>query len=177
MGPKNQASAASPQRVSCAPPRGRYRKPLREFNLAPTAFPASTPDMCLILIVDDHDDVRGALGAALRDAGHEVELAADGDVALSWLSAHAEKPPCLIILDLRMPKMDGWDFLQAFRERTAGAHLPVIVLSGLFKQGDLKPVLNAQAFWSKPVDPDQLENVHEHCPAHRQSWPPASAPL
>ena len=81
--------------------------------------------MCLILIVDDHDDVRGALGAALRDAGHEVELAT----------------------------------------------------AGLFKQGDLKPVLKAQAFWSKPVDPDQLENVHEHCPAHRQSWPPASAPL
>ena len=75
----------------------------------PTTSPV--PDMCLILIVDDHDDVRGALGAALRDAGHDVELATDGDAALSWLGANPGKPPCLIILDLRMPKMDGWDFL------------------------------------------------------------------
>jgi len=133
--------------------------------------------MCFILIVDDHDDVRGAVSTALREGGHEVELAIDGDDALSWLSANAEKPPCLIILDLRMPKMDGWDFLQAFRERPACAHLPVIVLSGLIKRGALSPVLNAQAFWSKPIDPSQLEKVHEHCPAHRQSWPPVSTPL
>ena len=61
--------------------------------------------MCFILIVDDHDDVRGAVSTALREVGHEVELATDGDEALSWLNANAEKPPCLIILDLRMPKM------------------------------------------------------------------------
>ena len=91
--------------------------------------------MCFILIVDDHDDVRGAISTALREVGHEVELATDGDEALSWLSANAEKPPCLIILDLRMPKMDGWDFLQTFRERPACAHLPVIVLSALDQTG------------------------------------------
>ena len=70
--------------------------------------------------------------------------------------------------------MDGWDFLETFRGTPAWAHLPVIVLSALFKKGSPSPLLNAQSFWSKPLEPDQLEHIHEHCPMHHQSWPPQS---
>ena len=128
--------------------------------------------MCRILIVDDHDDVREALSEALSQSGHYVGGAADGDEALRWLSANAEKPPCIIILDLRMPGMDGWDFLDTFRRESAWANLPVIVISSLIKRGGLEPLLKAQAFWPKPIDAGKLEVVHEHCPKHRQSWPP-----
>jgi CheY-like chemotaxis protein len=128
--------------------------------------------MCNILIVDDHDDVREAVSEALSQSGHQVGSATNGDEALSWLSANAETPPCLIILDLRMPGMDGWDFLDTFRSDPAWADLPVIVLSALIKKGALRPLLKAQAFWSKPIEAGQLELVHEHCPKHSKSWPP-----
>jgi CheY-like chemotaxis protein len=128
--------------------------------------------MCSVLVVDDQDEHRFAVREMLCASGHTVDAVADGTEALAWLSSHADQPPCVIVLDLRMPAMDGWDFLDAFRKAPAWANLPVIVLSAMVKAGNSAPLLKAQAFWPKPVDPRQLQEIHHHCATHHQSWPP-----
>jgi CheY-like chemotaxis protein len=127
--------------------------------------------MCRILVVDDHPDCSEAVSETLRVRGHDVITASDGAAALAWFSAHAAEPPCLIVLDLRMPSMDGWDFLETFRTLPGARDIPVIVHSAVVKRGEHLPALRAQAYWPKPADPLRFENIHEHCALHRQSWP------
>jgi CheY-like chemotaxis protein len=127
--------------------------------------------VCRILVVDDDRDIRELVSESLRLVGHEVYEASHGHEALEWLSEHSNAPPCLLVLDLMMPVMSGWDFLQAFREKPAWQNLPVIVLSATLEMGRAEPVLRAQAFWSKPIDAEKLDRIHELCRAHRTSWP------
>jgi CheY-like chemotaxis protein len=128
--------------------------------------------MCTVLVVDDDAQIREAIGHSLRFSGHETEGAANGHEALEWLEAHSEKPPCMIILDLKMPVMGGWDFLDNIRKEPAWTDLPVIVLSASVRQGPPHHLLKALAFWPKPIDPQRLEYIHEHCPLHERSWQP-----
>jgi CheY-like chemotaxis protein len=128
--------------------------------------------MCTILVVDDDAQLREVVGEALRCAGHDVEVAANGDQALERLSDHSEKLPCLIILDLMMPVMGGWDFLDRVRIEPAWNQLPIIVLSASVSQGSPHRLLEARAFWPKPFDPHRLECIHEYCPVHELSWQP-----
>jgi CheY-like chemotaxis protein len=79
----------------------------------------------------------------------------------------------LIILDLMMPVMGGWDFLDEIRKEPEWNHLPVIVLSASVRQGPPHRLMEARAFWPKPPDPEHLEYIHEHCPLHERSWQPA----
>jgi CheY-like chemotaxis protein len=128
--------------------------------------------VCTILFVDDHDDVQEAVGEALREGGHEVRGAKNGSEALLLLAIQPEEPPCLILLDLMMPVMDGWDFLERLRREPRWAKLPVIVVSSSIQKSAPRPVLRAQAFWSKPIDIEQLEQIHMLCPTHYVSEPP-----
>ncbi len=70
----------------------------------------------LILLVEDDDNIQEFVKIALVDEGYEVLSAQDGVVALHLID---EKKPALILLDLRMPIMDGWTFLRQYRQRTA----------------------------------------------------------
>ena len=80
-----------------------------------------------ILIVDDDADVRDMLRDVLEEGGYRVAMAEDGLEALNYLGAHP--PPFLIILDLMMPVMDGWQFLREQRKAPAIASIPVAVFS------------------------------------------------
>ncbi len=126
--------------------------------------------MCKILIVDDDDDLRDVLHVFLSDCGHDVHESSDGQEALAWLSRHRDAPPCVAIVDLRMPAVDGWDLLATVRRDPLWRKLPVVVLSGTIQRGEYPPVLEADGFWSKPVELHRLERVHKHCPAHRNTW-------
>ncbi len=85
------------------------------------------PDRPLrLLVVDDHQPIREVLALLLRDEGFEVQEAADGLAALAVLKRW---PADLILLDLMMPIMDGWEFLEAQRAISGVARIPVIVLS------------------------------------------------
>ena len=80
-----------------------------------------------ILVVDDDASVREALRELLSGEGYAVVTADDGQDALDRLGTM--EPPCLILLDLRMPRVDGWEFLA--RRDSAGKKTPVVLLSGM----------------------------------------------
>jgi len=90
----------------------------------------ATFSTALILIIDDSICVRRILEIALRKAGYDTQGFADGYTALRWLASEEASLPALIILDLVMPKMDGYSVLRHLRKRPATASTPVIMLSG-----------------------------------------------
>jgi CheY-like chemotaxis protein len=81
-----------------------------------------------ILVVDDDDDIREAVAEVLRDEGYETWGAANGQEALRALEGTGERPE-LILLDLMMPVMDGWDFLLWLDEREDLRLTPVAIMS------------------------------------------------
>ena len=84
----------------------------------------------LILIVDDDELVRDTVSDFLTDEGHEVQVAADGDEATRLLRSPARLPD-LIILDLKMPRLDGWRFRELQQQDPRLATIPVIVITAV----------------------------------------------
>ncbi len=105
--------------------------------------------MARILVVDDTSDMRLLLVAVLQRAGHEVIEAADGTSVSSWVD---DSHPDLIILDLMMPGMDGWDTLKQLKSNPETSHIPVIISSALSEDEDLEKArrMGAVDYISKP---------------------------
>jgi CheY-like chemotaxis protein len=97
-----------------------------------------------ILIVDDDADIRDALSEALRAEGFDVHEAKNGVEALDGIAIHQ---PDLVLLDLMMPEMNGWEVLRTLRE--SGDDVPVVVLSALAGQ-------TTERFLPKPFSLEQL---------------------
>ena len=87
----------------------------------------TAPGPHTVLIVEDEEDLREMMTMALEMNGYTVVTAEEGQDALRKLDNI--DPPCLILLDLLMPGMNGWDFYEKLRERPALASVPVIVHS------------------------------------------------
>jgi two-component system, chemotaxis family, chemotaxis protein CheY len=83
----------------------------------------------IVLIVEDDPDIGEALCRVLGDAGHSTRLATDGRKALAFLRRAGSEAPCLILLDLMMPVMDGLRFLAERECDTHLATIPVIVMT------------------------------------------------
>ncbi len=83
--------------------------------------------MARILVVDDEIQVLQILSKFLTAEGHAVDLALDADTALTILDEHT---PDVILLDVIMPKMDGFELCRLIRERSALSHVPVLFLTG-----------------------------------------------
>ena len=102
-----------------------------------------------ILVVDDDDDSRDILRSLLRDEGYRVVVARNGRLALDVLRLFT---PDLIVLDLKMPVLDGWGF---DRERARNPRLrsvPVIVVSAFDHTEGRLYEIDAQCFFRKPID-------------------------
>lgn len=82
-----------------------------------------------ILVVDDHDDVRIALAELLRQEGFSVVEACDGKEALDYILT-APTIPSLVLLDLNMPVMSGWEVIRGLQGQLRFAHLPIILVTG-----------------------------------------------
>ncbi|MBI3071253.1 MAG: response regulator [Deltaproteobacteria bacterium] len=108
----------------------------------------------VVFIVEDDADVRAMLAQALELEGYRVAAAENGQDALDKL--HAASPPCLILLDLMMPVMNGWQFMAAQATDPELARIPVVVLSGDATLDKKAESLGATGFLRKPVTIDAL---------------------
>jgi CheY-like chemotaxis protein len=106
-----------------------------------------------ILIVEDDAETREDLAFLLRHQGFEVTTAANGLEALEQV--RTEKP-CIILLDLMMPVMDGWQFRTKQLAEPDIATVPVIVISGVADRRHHPAELNAVAMLAKPIEMERL---------------------
>jgi CheY-like chemotaxis protein len=81
----------------------------------------------VVLVVEDDASIRNVITDVLEDRGYHVMAATNGADALEQL-AQAEKPD-VMVLDLLMPVMHGWDFMESYAEKTGGALIPIVVVS------------------------------------------------
>jgi CheY-like chemotaxis protein len=114
-----------------------------------------------VLLVNDDENVSEALGHFLRRR-YEVELACDGREALLKLEQGA--CPCVILLDLMMPVMSGFEFRQEQLRTPELADIPVVVMSAAIDPGEGRDDLRAAAYVRIPEDIHRLvELLEEHC--------------
>jgi|ERR1700693_2252603 DNA-binding response OmpR family regulator len=113
-----------------------------------------------ILVIDDDLPLRGMLAAALRQHGFQVLLAGDGAEGQRALTIHH---PDVILLDLAMPNVNGWDFLQRLQETGHLGSVPIIVVSAHLRT-DPKAVLQmgVSAILPKPFNLAELIDLIEH---------------
>jgi CheY-like chemotaxis protein len=109
-----------------------------------------------ILIVEDDADIRLALADAMRDAGAEVVVAADGLDALERL--RAGPCPAVVLLDLRLPRLNGQAFLDELRADVRFERLPVITMTAGASRAEGDEIV---ARLHKPVDVDDLRRIVE----------------
>jgi len=122
-----------------------------------------------ILIVEDDPDILSSLAEVIREAGFDVETAANGYQALARLEAHA---PDLIFLDLMMPLMDGWKFLETARQRFPSRQAtPVVLLSAVHNLTDEARRLGVTAFLAKPFDLEDVVRVAHQLTQRRNELP------
>jgi two-component system, OmpR family, alkaline phosphatase synthesis response regulator PhoP len=111
--------------------------------------------MARILIADDDADIRQLVIYALADEGHEVSIAKNGQEAIDHM---AESPPDLMLLDIMMPELDGYDVLRTLDERDIRGTTKILVLTAKGSERDWKLGydLGADRYMTKPFDPDEL---------------------
>jgi CheY-like chemotaxis protein len=108
----------------------------------------------MIVVAEDHEDIRFMLQRALERAGHTVVVAADGAAALDAVRRHR---PDVVVTDVDMPRMSGLDLCRAIRADEGLRHIPVVLASGSLLPGDDRAVaVGASATLLKPFLPAQL---------------------
>ena len=118
--------------------------------------------MNLVLIAEDNDEVREVLEEMIRAEGAEVDAVSDG--AQAWERVRRAPYPCLILLDLKMPVLDGIGFLEKRNADPEVARIPVIMLTGSVELEGREAELNLQGFVKKPFDPEALSRmVRDYC--------------
>jgi CheY-like chemotaxis protein len=117
----------------------------------PCPEPTSIPGGKQILIVEDDLSIRETLAEVLEDESYAVLQAVNGQEALNLLNSGAR--PHLLLLDLMMPVMTGWQFLEVYVRTPDFAQIPVLVFSAASPRADLK---GAQEVLHKPLNLEQL---------------------
>lgn len=107
-----------------------------------------------MLVIDDDPDVLDSLAMVLGDAGYQVETAEGGEQALERL-ARVDRPS-LILLDLMMPNMTGWEFCAAQRKDPRFAQIPVVLVSAADRLGRIAAELGVAGWVAKPFNLDRL---------------------
>ena len=126
-----------------------------------------------ILVIEDSPLVQKLLAVCLRDLGRPLEGALDGP---SGLEAVCTRPPALVILDIGLPGMDGWEVLRGMRQDPNCSAVPVLVLTAHAQEeyrleADRR---GADAFMTKPFEPEALRATIGRLLAGRA---PAAAPV
>jgi CheY-like chemotaxis protein len=106
-----------------------------------------------VLVVDDDDGIRLVLADLLEFEGYEVVTAINGAEALSQVRTAR---PDVVVLDLMMPIMDGWQFMEACRREALCAATPVLIMSAYRHLAETAPRLAVDAYLAKPFDMETL---------------------
>lgn len=104
-----------------------------------------------ILVVDDDEAILDVVADVLRFEGYPVETAMDGAAALD---AVARRRPSLVLLDMRMPLLDGWGFARTLQER--GIELPILVMTAARDAAGWAREIGATGYLAKPFDISEL---------------------
>ena len=112
--------------------------------------PASEP---YVLVVDDDPAIRGLVADALREEGYVVDLAAHGREALEAMRA---RRPATVVLDLMMPTMDGFTFMEACHHEQLCDNVPIVVISAVHDALQRIKDVPIHACIAKPFDLDEL---------------------
>ena len=141
-------SAASSTRDSQfrVPRFGSWRGRLRTEGMSDRQHP--------ILIVEDDVEIREAMSELLESRGYAVSVARHGAEALEQLRAGSR--PCIILLDLMMPVMDGWTFCQETERDPAFAAIPILIVSAVTRLDPRTAHVRSVAQLSKPLNFDDL---------------------
>ena len=117
---------------------------------------ASSPKP-VILIADDDEDIRHLIAFRLERSGYTVVSAQDGAEALALAREHV---PDLAVLDVRMPKLDGYEVTRALRADEATRRMPIILLTAKVQDGDVQRGFDAGAddYVRKPFSPQELRS-------------------
>jgi CheY-like chemotaxis protein len=117
---------------------------------------------CRLLVVDDDPTIREMLEMVLDSEGFEVATAPHGAAAMALLDLVR---PSVILLDMKMPVMDGWTFLREYR-RLPGPKVPIVVLTAAQDDARRAAEVGADAYVAKPFIIDDLVRILErHLPA------------
>lgn len=126
--------------------------------LSPESSP--TPPRITILIAEDHFDSREALSTLLEAFGYRVLTAVDGREAVELARAHL---PDLILMDIMMPEMDGFEATRRLREIDVTRGIPIIVVTAMEGARRLALQAGATDFLRKPIDSRTLlQRIQEH---------------
>jgi CheY-like chemotaxis protein len=112
-----------------------------------------------VLIVEDDGDISELLAQVIREEGFQVETAKDGEAALEHVLANE---PRLIFVDLRMPKMDGWQFCDELRRRFPLLDAKVVLVSASSNLPHEAEHLHAEHFLQKPFHVDDVVRLTRH---------------
>ena len=115
-----------------------------------------TDSSLLVLVADDEPGMLSLVAQHLRTRGHRVVEASDGEQAMALARRHL---PDLVVLDVMMPAMSGWEVCRHVREEVALAHTAVVMLTGIGENLNqmTSPLYGADAFLDKPFDLDELD--------------------
>lgn len=105
-----------------------------------------------ILVVDDDDDFREALSEVLTEAGYPVQQAENGEVALARVG---DEPPGIVLLDLKMPVLDGWGVMERMRGDARSSGIPILILSAYGFEWEAE-LLGAQGYIPKSVGMEEI---------------------
>ena len=122
-------------------------------------MPAPTARSHPVLVDEDDPDIREAVQQLLEAEGYPVEVAANGAEALDRL--HRGTRPGLILLDLMMPVMDGWQFCREREKEPDLASIPLVVLSAVSRRDPRNACTRAVDYLGKPLDIDALLSTIE----------------
>jgi CheY-like chemotaxis protein len=114
-----------------------------------------------IVVVEDNDVTREGLAAVLRQHGFEAAVACNGQEALDLLQAGPR--PHLILLDMLMPVLDGWDFLKRVRKQGPHPSVPIIVATAIIPSREWVNSLGCQGVLHKPIETGQLLDEVRRC--------------
>lgn len=114
-----------------------------------------------VLVVEDEPENRLFIGLMLRTEGYDVMEAEDGQCALELLAR--ELPPELILLDVMMPGLNGWQVFQRLRQDPRWAQIPVVMLTALAQRSDVERAveLGVDGYLTKPFEPADLIHTME----------------